>query len=35
MVRNDGEGALAATLRYYQSTDATITTSDTGWGRTR
>ena len=29
-VRNDGEGASAATtLRYYQSPDATITTSDT------
>ena len=29
-VRNDGEGASAATtLRYYLSTDATITTSDT------
>ena len=29
-VRNDGDGAAAATtLRYYQSTDATITTADT------
>ena len=29
-VRNDGDGASeATTLRYYQSTDATITTSDT------
>ena len=29
-VRNDGEGAAAATtLHYYRSTDATITTSDT------
>ena len=29
-VRNDGEGAAAATmLRYYRSTDATITTTDT------
>ena len=32
-VRNDGDGAAAATtLRYYQSTDATITTSDTEEG---
>ena len=32
-VRNDGEGASAATtLRYYQSPDATITTSDTEVG---
>ena len=32
-VRNDGEGASAATtLRYYRSTDATITTSDTAVG---
>ena len=32
-VRNDGEGAAAATtLSYYQSTDATITTSDTALG---
>ena len=32
-VRNDGEGASAATtLRYYRSTDATITTSDTEEG---
>ena len=32
-VRNDGDGAAAATtLRYYQSTDATITTSDTSVG---
>ena len=32
-VRNDGEGASAATtLRYYRSTDATITTSDTEVG---
>ena len=32
-VRNDGDGAAAATtLRYYQSTDATITTSDTEVG---
>ena len=32
-VRNDGDGAAAATtLRYYQSTDATITTSDTAVG---
>ena len=32
-VRNDGEGASAATtLRYYRSTDATITTSDTAAG---
>ena len=29
-VRNDGDGASeATTLRYYQSTDATVTTSDT------
>ena len=29
-VRNDGDGAsVATTLRYYRSTDATITTSDT------
>ena len=32
-VRNDGDGASAATtLRYYQSTDTTITTSDTEVG---
>ena len=32
-VRNDGNGAAAATtLRYYRSTDATITTSDTSVG---
>ena len=32
-VRNDGEGTSAATtLRFYQSTDATITTSDTEVG---
>ena len=32
-VRNDGEGTLPAmTLRFYQSTDATITTSDTEVG---
>ena len=32
-VRNDGEGATAATtLRFYRSTDATITTSDTEEG---
>ena len=32
-VRNDGEGASAATtLRYYRSTDATIATSDTEVG---
>ena len=32
-VRNDGDGASeATTLRYYQSTDATITTSDTEVG---
>ena len=32
-VSNGGEGAAAATmLRYYQSTDATITTSDTALG---
>ena len=32
-VRNAGEGAAAATtLRYYRSTDATITTSDTAAG---
>ena len=32
-VRNDGAGAAAATtLRYYRSTDATITTSDTEVG---
>ena len=32
-VRNDGDGAAAATtLRYYQSTDATITSSDTEVG---
>ena len=32
-VRNDGDGASAATtLRYYRSTDATITTADTGEG---
>ena len=32
-VRNDGEGAAAAaTLHYYQSTDATITTTDTSVG---
>ena len=32
-MRNDGDGAAAATtLRFYLSTDATITTSDTsGW----
>ena len=36
-VQNDGDGESAATtLRYYRSTDATITTSDTEqWGRTR
>ena len=33
-VRNDGEGAAAATtLRYYQSTDATITAADAEVGR--
>ena len=33
MVRNQGNGQSAATtLRYYQSTDATITTSDTSVG---
>ena len=32
-VRNDGDGAAAATtLRYYRSTDATITSSDTEEG---
>ena len=32
-IRNDGEGTSAATtLRFYQSTDATITTADTGVG---
>ena len=32
-VRNDGDGAAAATtLRYYRSTDATITSSDTSVG---
>ena len=32
-VSNDGDGSAAATtLRYYRSTDATITTSDTGVG---
>ena len=32
-VRNEGDGASAAiTLRYYRSTDATITTSDTAVG---
>ena len=32
-VRNDGDGAVAATtLRYYRSTDATITSSDTSVG---
>ena len=32
-VRNDGDGnAAATTLRYYRSTDATITTSDTSVG---
>ena len=32
-VRNDGDGAAAGTtLRYYRSTDATITTSDTAAG---
>ena len=32
-VRNDGEGTAAATtLRYYRSTDATITTTDTALG---
>ena len=32
-VRNDGDGASGATtLRYYRSTDATITTSDTAEG---
>ena len=32
-VRNDGEGASpATTLRYYRSTDATITTADTAEG---
>ena len=32
-VRNDGDGsAAAATLRYYRSTDATITTADTQVG---
>ena len=32
-VRNDGDGAsVAATLRYYRSTDATITTADTEVG---
>ena len=35
-VRNDGEGSSeATTLRYYRSTDATITTSDTEEVRTR
>ena len=34
-IRNDGEGTSAATtLRFYQSTDATITTSDTEAGST-
>ena len=34
-ITNDGEGTSAATtLRYYQSTDATITTSDTEAGST-
>ena len=34
-VRNDGDGdAAATTLRYYQSTDTTITTSDTEVGTT-
>ena len=33
MVRNVGDGdAAATTLRYYRSTDATITTSDTEEG---
>ena len=33
MVRNDGEGTSSATtLRYYRSTDATVTTSDTEVG---
>ena len=33
MVRNDGtEAAAATTVRYYRSTDATITTSDTAVG---
>ena len=32
-VRNQGEGAAAATLRYYRSTDATITSSDTEVGK--
>ena len=32
-VRNDGDGSAAATtLRYYRSTDATITTADTQVG---
>ena len=32
-VRNDGDGtSVATTLRYYRSTDATITTSDTAVG---
>ena len=32
-VRNDGDGAAAATtLRYYRSTDATVTTADTSVG---
>ena len=32
-VRNDGDGAAAATtLRYYRSTDATITSADTSVG---
>ena len=35
-VQNDGDGAAAATtLRYYQSTDATITSSDTAVGTGR
>ena len=34
-VRNDGDGSAAATtLRYYRSTDGTITTSDTSVGTT-
>ena len=34
-VRNDGDGdAATTTLRYYQSTDTTITTSDTEVGTT-
>ena len=35
-VRNSGDGdAATATLRYYRSPDATITTDDTRWAPTR